>query len=228
MAALTAAPPGVCPHPFELDADLQRLDDALAAHEREIELELGQALSPSGVEVGPSMPAEKRRMSIFSPVPCKRVNYGPAEWRDRAFPGLAERRWLQLLVDEEIYVWADPVTFRQFMPELDIVGCYTGEFVEIDCDHPCFIDKQTLTVAIRDHKRFPAAKKQTKSGSKGKTTPAASSSLSDKSDVTGETGGDADALSPAPPRLLPADNAKHVSTTSKHQVQRRVVRSLEL
>lgn len=221
---MAAVAPALCPDPFELDADLQRLDDALAAHEREIELELGQAVSPSAPEVGPSKPAQKRRMSIFSPVPCKRVNYSPAEWRDRAFPGLAERRWLQLLVDEELYVWADPVTLRQFMPDLDKAGCYTGEYLEIDCDHPCFIDKETLNSAIREHKRS-TGKKPSKAAAKGKATPTASC-LSDKSDTTGDFGGESDALSPIHKGIL-IDNAKRDSA-SRPAGQRRVVRSLDL
>jgi hypothetical protein len=103
--------------------------DVLAAHERELELELCQVstgMATTSVETGPSKPPLKRRTSLFSPVPTKRLAYSASEWRERAFPGLAERRWLQLLVDEEVYVWADPVTTRQFMPELDASGCFAG------------------------------------------------------------------------------------------------------
>jgi len=134
-----------------VEIELARLDAALAAHDVEMS-EFWGSFQPERPSIGHSSDSQEQVPAVTEDR-RKRCTTEAASfsssWQERAFPGLAERRWLQLLVDESVSIYADPVTLRQFLPVYDKAQRVTGEFVEIDADHPNYIEAQDLQEAIQ-------------------------------------------------------------------------------
>lgn len=104
-----------------VESDLAKLEAIIAAHDRELE-KLGAAgMQNADAKPAPRTPAKRESKEVKSrgSVSSSKCQHDLAAaggcWKDRAFPGLSERRWLPLLVDEMECVWADPVTHRQFI-----------------------------------------------------------------------------------------------------------------
>mmetsp|Transcript_14254 Transcript_14254/g.40398 ORF Transcript_14254/g.40398 Transcript_14254/m.40398 type:complete len:253 (-) Transcript_14254:183-941(-) len=137
-----------------VEIELARLDAALAAHDVEMS-EFWGSFQPERPSIGHSSDSQEQVPAVTEDR-RKRCTTEAASfsssWQERAFPGLAERRWLQLLVDESVSIYADPVTLRQFLPVYDKAQRVTGEFVEIDADHPNYIEAQDLQEAIQEHR----------------------------------------------------------------------------
>ena len=101
--------------------DFALLEDMMAFHEKEVRRIKAANAAKARKAVPPASPkqsaqAQDPRAESAKDGFRKDVLLSPNGWKERAFPGLAERRWLQLCVDETTTVWADPVTRRQFIP----------------------------------------------------------------------------------------------------------------